>query len=375
MTKPSGDAPSRGLVIMAIVGAVLGYVGGAIVMVASLGGWSEALKRYLYMLQGGGGEGAYWGEPLFYGLALTVIPHAGNLGGAMVGAAAAVGLARAIASAGGMAAFLRRYAVPLSALWVLTVVLALAFVRVQWNRAREDVARYRGATATRPIVWHSASLDRMSQECEGGRGGACTGLAEAYRLGEGVPQDLGRAVAHYRQGCDKGSLSSCRRLALMYEQGEGVPAAASPALVFYDRACGLGDGWSCFTAGMMHERGQGTSRDFAQAAAFYRRSCDLQYGMGCQYLGDSYAHGEGVPADDARSRALYAESAVLHVKACNGGDAHSCFALGTMHRIGQGVPADAPRAQTLLVRACHLGSQGGCAAAGMSPPTSTAARP
>jgi len=415
MSTPEGDAPPRALVLAAVVGAVLGYVGGAVVVTARLGAWSEALKRYAYMLQGGGGEGTDWGEPLFYAFLLIVIPNAANLGGAMVGAAAAIGLARAVASTGGMIAFLRRYAVPLSALWLLTAALALMFVRVQWNRAREDVTRYREATQPHPIVWtppDPATLERMGQECEGGGGGACTGLGDMYRLAQGVPQDLDRAVANYRKGCDKGFLPACHRLGVMYELGEGVPAAAAGAVAFYERgcnggdapscrdmgtlnqrgavgvppdlgrtrslyekACGLGDGWSCLTAGLMHERGQGAPKGFGQAAAFYRKSCDLQYGMGCQYLGDSYEHAEGVARDDVRASALYAEAATLYVKACDEGDAHSCYALGTMYRIGQGVPADAPRAQTLLARGCRGGSQEACAAAGMSLPTSPAVRP
>jgi hypothetical protein len=132
------------------VGAVVGYIGGAIVVTASLGGWSEAVKRYAYMLQAGGGEGAYWGEPLSYALLLVVIPNAANLGGAMVGAAAAVGFARAIAATGGMVPFLHRYAVLISALVLLAAAITLEFVRTQWNRAREDVARYREATVPRP---------------------------------------------------------------------------------------------------------------------------------------------------------------------------------------------------------------------------------
>jgi TPR repeat protein len=415
MSTPEGDAPPRALVFAAVVGAVLGYVGGAIVVTASLGAWSEALKRYAYMLQGGGGEGTYWGEPLFYAFMLTVVPNAANLGGAMVGAAAAVGLARAVAAAGGMVAFLRRYAALLATIWLLAAGIAFWFVRAQWTRARAEVARYREATQPHPIVWTpptAATLERMRQECEAGRGGVCTGLGEMYRLAQGVPQDLGRALENYRKGCDKGFPPACHRLGVMYERGEGVAVAAPQALAFYDRgcnrghapscrdmgtlaqrgapgtppdlgrtkslyekACALGEGWSCFTAGLMHERGQGTPKDLAQAADFYGKSCDVHYGIGCQYLGDSYAHGEGVVRDGARGRALYAEAAALYGKACDDGDAFSCSALGTMYRLGQGVPANAGRAHTLTVRACRAGSLEACVAAGISPPASTTARP
>jgi hypothetical protein len=367
------------------------------------------------MLQGGGGEGAYWGEPLSYALLLVVIPNAANLGGAMVGAAAAVGFARAIAATGGMVPFLHRYAVLISVLALLAAAMTLGFVRTQWNRAREDVARYREATVPRPIIWASpatATLERMRRDCEGGRAGACLGLGEMYRLAQGVTQDLRLAVENYGKGCDKGSLPACHRLGLMYENGEGVTAATAQAIAFYERgckggyaascrqmgtlfqagatalpadlgrarssyerACASGDGWSCLTAGLMHERGQGTARDSTQAAALYRKSCDLRYAIGCDYLGDSYAHGEGVARDERRASSLYAEAAILHGRACDEGDAFSCSALGTMYRIGKGMPADAGRARDLTARACRAGSREACAAAGMSPPTSTAPRP
>lgn len=380
MATPSGRAREpRVVVLAALVGAALGYVAGALLFAGVAGGLSEAVKRYAYKLQGGGGEGAYWGEPLFYVMLLLVLPSAGNIGGAIVGAFLAVWLARVVAAAGGLSASLRRYAVLLAALWLLVAALASCFVHSQWTRAREEVARYREATEPRAIVWappDPAALEEMRKGCDKGFLPACHRLGVMYEQGEGVAAAAPQALAFYERGCSGGDAPSCREMGSLAQRGAAdVPPDLTRTKALYEKACGLGDGWSCFTVGVMHERGQATPKDFVQAAAFYRRSCDVRYGMGCQYLGDSYSHGEGVARDDARGRALYAQAAALLEKECDGGEAHSCLAAGTMYRTGQGVAADPQRSHQLLVRGCRGGNKDACAAAGMSPAGLSAGHP
>jgi TPR repeat protein len=372
-------------------------------MAASLGLFSEPLRRYFYTRQGGIGETANWGEPLFYLMMLIVIPGPWALMGALAGMGVALFLGRALDSGGGLGKLLHEHPVAFSLAWIVTgLVLAGGsgwFVYAQWKRAGEAVARHGGSTADARMIVDPAFLVELEQDCNAGQPGACTLLGQFHHQGQGVPKNLARGLENYRKGCENGAAASCSRVGWMYEAGEVVRADAPTALGYYQRACdggyneacrsmgalwqkgatGLprdlvktvaafgracegGDGWSCFTVGLMNERGEGTPQDYAGAAEHYRKACDIRYAIGCQYLGDSYAHGEGVARDDARGRALYLESAGLFEKDCAGGDGYGCFAGGTMHAQGMAVPADPLKARDLFQRGCGRGYTDACAA-------------
>ena len=404
MTTPPSvpGVTQRRPVVAVLAGACLGYVAAALVKSATLGALGETIRRITYKLQGGLGETANWGEPLFYVALLMVVPSAWTLGGALIGAGAAFALARGFASAGGLSAAVHNHTMAIAVVWSVMCLGLIGvsgwFVYGQWRRAREEVTRYRETTGERQVIVSPQFIVELRQECDVGKAGACTFLGQTYQFGQGVPIDYRRALESYRKGCEAGGSGACGSLGGMYEAGQAVRADAQAALGFYQRgceggyavacrnigallqrgapgvpmdlvktvaalgkACELGDGWSCLTAGLMHERAQGTRQDYARAGELYRKSCDVRYAIGCQYLGDSYAHGEGVVRDDARAKALYLEAAGLLEKDCAGGDASSCYGLGTMYRQGQGVPADPRKARDLLDRGCRGGNQDACA--------------
>jgi hypothetical protein len=376
-------------------------VAGGLFFTAMAGTWSETLERYLYKVQGGGGEGAYWGEPMFYALMMLALPNPSTLAGALLGAGAAFRVKTAANRAGGVWPLVQRHLAAVAVAWTALVVLAGWFVYVQWDRAREGVARYRASTSPAVVIRtpDPVSVERTRADCERGKGGACTALGQMYRLGEGVPTDLRRAVESYERGCALGFGAACHRLGVMHQHGQGVTAAAPVAAGFYakgcdagyaeacreaglmhqrgapavardakravdalQKACALRDGWSCFTVGLMYEKADGVERSFPQAAAFYEKACDVPYAMGCVYLGDSYAHGEGVARDAARAASLYARGAGLLEQDCGRGDAYGCHAAGTMYQKGQGVAADAGHASRLFDQGCRAGNQDACAA-------------
>ena len=384
--------------IIVVAGACLGYLAGGIVRTAVVGGLSETVRRLAYGLQGGRGETANWGEPLYYVLLLAVLPGVSTLGGALIGITAASMLSRSVDSAGGALPFARRHALALGLTWLVLVQAVGLFVYVQWRNARAEVARYREITEPEPgIKVDPQFLASLERDCDAGKAGACTFAGQTYEYAQGVPRDLRRALANYRKGCDHGHAAACASVGGLYDKGETVGADPRAALEFYQRgcdggyaeacrniallrqkgtsgtpgdparsavafntACDAGDGWSCYTLGLMHERAQGTPRDYARAAEYYGKACAVRYAMGCQYLGDSYSHGEGVARDDARGRVLYVEAAGLLEKDCAGRDAYSCFALGIMYRQGQGVPVDVAKARDSLARACSGGYDAAC---------------
>lgn len=94
----------------------------------------------------------------------------------------------------------------------------------------------------------AASQDtaRLYQEaCEGGELAACNVFGLMNEAGEGVPQDLPRAVALFQRACEGGLLIGCTHLGLMYESGTGVPRNLARAVGLYQVACEGGELLGC----------------------------------------------------------------------------------------------------------------------------------
>ena len=66
-----------------------------------------------------------------------------------------------------------------------------------------ELTRYLG-TKNRPQV-----LSLLKDACSNGHSRACSEMAEAYRIGDGVAKDTAQMRAYYELGCDVGSLYSC----------------------------------------------------------------------------------------------------------------------------------------------------------------------
>ena len=52
---------------------------------------------------------------------------------------------------------------------------------------------------------------RYQQACDGGDMQGCYNLGVSYATGEGVTQDLDRALSLFQQACDGGFVEACRR--------------------------------------------------------------------------------------------------------------------------------------------------------------------
>jgi hypothetical protein len=376
----------------ALLGAGAGYLAAGVLASTAAGAWAEAMRRYVHAWQGGTGEASAWGEPVFYGLLLLILPGPWSLPSTAAGAAVASlavreGRVRMVAAS-------------------LTTALALAVAAlVLWPRhpRRQDAAGLERSemprTSRTPFVdprppdW----IPKVRERCEAGHGPSCNVLADLHRTGDGVERDTTRAAQLYRRACDLHATRSCFKLAGMYEQGEGVAFDAAQALSLYqqvcdagdaagcyaagywslyglrgqlrddaaarrafEKGCGLGNGPSCFLMGTMIER---ATRDFVSSAKLYEKACGLAHAPGCQYLGDFYMHGEGVAMDATRGQALYRQTAGMYDAQCKRGDGGACHALGFMYENGHGVASDHVQAVRLWNRACAAGSREGCEAA------------
>lgn len=71
-------------------------------------------------------------------------------------------------------------------------------------------------------------------------------LAEKHELGVGVPVDLGKAIALYRQACDGGAGDACLVLSELYSDGSGVPKDEGMAAALLEKGCRLRGPRACY---------------------------------------------------------------------------------------------------------------------------------
>jgi hypothetical protein len=67
-----------------------------------------------------------------------------------------------------------------------------------------------------------------------------------YENGEGVEQDLSKAIELYEKACEGSYAPGYSSLGLMYENGRGVEQDLSKAFELYEKACELGDTFGCY---------------------------------------------------------------------------------------------------------------------------------
>ena len=160
-----------------------------------------------------------------------------------------------------------------------------------------------------------------TRSCTGGDGEGCTSLGFLHTHGLGVPLDLAKAAASYRQGCDLGSVRGCGLLGEAYEKGQGVAPDERHAVELYRRACDAGGWMGCSGLSNMYFRGGASlEKNDARGMEFLSRACTLGAQGACLGVGMRYLNGVGVAKDQARGRDI-----LQH--ACSAGEKNACALL------------------------------------------------
>jgi TPR repeat protein len=195
-------------------------------------------------------------------------------------------------------------------------------------------------------------------QCKKHDAASCSNLAMMYRLGlGGLAKDEARAAVLYKEACGGGNASGCTGLGNAYELGQGVARDEARAAAVSKQACDGGDARGCSNLGFLYDRGRGgLAKDEARAASLYKQACDGGYILGCSNLGASYMSGRGVTKDEARAFAY-------DKRACDGGPS-GCLGLGYMYENGKGVARDDARAASLYKQACDVGVYAACSSLG-----------
>ncbi len=104
-----------------------------------------------------------------------------------------------------------------------------------------------------PSVDAGKSTLAFERACRGGYSGACHVAAERHQRGKGVTTDMNIVVELLELGCPKGWYS-CEKLGKLYEQGDGVAQNLDKALEVYGKGCDANDKGDCFAAARVAEK-------------------------------------------------------------------------------------------------------------------------
>ncbi len=184
---------------------------------------------------------------------------------------------------------------------------------------------------------------------EAGQAEAQFWLAEAYRLGLGVPQNYLEAARWYEAAVDQGSAPAMNGLAGLYAEGLGVAPDPDRAFALISAAAEAGAPEFLHNLATAHEFGIGTEADPARAAEFYAQAMDKGWVASGVSLGMLYQEGIGLPKDVDRARELY-------LAAAQAGDARAQNNLGVIYlRGGDGIEQDYALALQWISQAAEQG--------------------
>ncbi|MGA3263768.1 MAG: tetratricopeptide repeat protein [Terracidiphilus sp.] len=136
---------------------------------------------------------------------------------------------------------------------------------------------------------------------EQGNANAQFSLGNAYRIGQGVPQDYTQAALWYRKAAEQGNANAQINLGTSYALGQGVPQDYTQSALWYRKAAEQGNANAQFSLGASYDLGQGLPQDFAQAAIWYRKAAEQGNADAQINLGAMYDYGQGVPQDYAEA--------------------------------------------------------------------------
>lgn len=114
------------------------------------------------------------------------------------------------------------------------------------------------------------SIRRVQAKARQGDSDAQYWLAEAYATGDGVAQDLSRALGLYKKAAARDHPDALYELGFVYLKGEGVRANPQQAVKYFIRAASAGSADAAVLLGDSYREGKiGLESDVEKAAFYY----------------------------------------------------------------------------------------------------------
>lgn len=202
---------------------------------------------------------------------------------------------------------------------------------------------------------------RLPADCTTGDGDACSEYGQLLSEGLGLPKDMDRAVALFRQGCQLESGDACMRLGALASRGEAIPRDLPTAANLYRKACELDNGEACYRLASATRIGAGVPQNSRAADRLTAQACDMGHQPACIEVAGVLAERSD---HSSTSTGMEPEIALLD-RGCSAGNSASCREAASLLVRRPGAPVElAQRFERSLGysrKACEIDGGSNCA--------------
>jgi TPR repeat protein len=209
--------------------------------------------------------------------------------------------------------------------------------------------------------------DEALEKCRTGTIDDCGRYAEVYSRPESFDSQLRAQLV--QEACKKGSASNCARLSDILAVGDGLPNDPGRALELHDRETAAGldalkkcEGPGCAIAQLAYEA-RGEMMEQKRRAEIepnaVARECEAGKLPACEGLREAYSAGSSrLSLDPAKANAFGAKANEIVDRQCRAGDRDACSTL--VRYLLYSPPQDVARGRRIADEACAKGNYGVC---------------
>ena len=158
-------------------------------------------------------------------------------------------------------------------------------------------------------------------------------LGIRYQTGDGVPQDLAKAVRHFEISAAAGSVDSQFSLACRHLNGEGTARSVNEGIRLLSLAADQGHPDAQNALATRYFTGNGIAQDTSRAITYFRMAADSLQRVAAYNLATCYYNGDGIQQDVALAVQYYRQAA-------DAGLAKAQLLLAELYEAGEGVDQD-----------------------------------
>ncbi|MBP4041312.1 sel1 repeat family protein [Aeromonas sp. SrichE-2G] len=190
---------------------------------------------------------------------------------------------------------------PTTSRWLFIAILALVIWRLIPLSTEQEMAAANRA-------WRTGHFDEAtriwSPLADEGQPRAQALMGWSHEVGQGSEQDMGRAIALYRQSAEAGDAFGQYRLAEVYLRGVGVTRDLREAFRWMELAARNGDVPAMLKVGVLHLMGVNGRVDMAEAKQWLYQASQKGNKMALQVLQELALAEEGRSAFDFNGSSL-----------------------------------------------------------------------
>ena len=134
-------------------------------------------------------------------------------------------------------------------------------------------------------------------------------LGSLYMKGQGVEQNLTKAIYWFLKAADQDEAIAQYYLGILYLKGDGVEHDTSKAVSWLHKSAEQGDALAQYQLGNMYLEGTGVEQKYFMAVHWFRKAAEQREAIAQYSLGMMYTQGKGVTQNDDEAIYWYRKAA------------------------------------------------------------------